>query len=57
MSRASVSHSGRLGNLKVAGLNLELTQTNDFKIDTFSLPSPAFGIIRIGQRLVGSVSG
>ena len=41
MSRAPGSHSGRLGNLKVAGSNLDFTvfkpslsQTNDFKIDT-----------------------
>ena len=41
MSRGPTSHSGRSSNLKVTGLNLDLTafepwlrQTNDFKIDT-----------------------
>ena len=66
MSRAYASRSGRSGNPKVAGSSLDLTvfkpwssQTNDFKIDRayLSLPSPALSIIRIGQGLVGSVSG
>ena len=64
MSRASASHSGRLGNLKVTGSNPDhvvfqpwLSQTNDFKIDTMSLPSLALVIIRIGKGLDdGSVS-
>ena len=34
-----------------------LSQTNEFKIDTCHIPSLAFGIIRIRQGLVGSVSG
>ena len=41
MSRVSASHSGRLGNLKVAGSKLDLavfkpllSSTNDFKIDS-----------------------
>ena len=34
-----------------------LSQTNDVKTDTSSLPSLVFGTIRSGQGLVGSVSG
>ena len=57
MSRAPASGSGRSGNPKIVGSGLscgrvKLSQTNDFKIDGFPLPSLVLSIIRIGRGLV-----
>ena len=55
MSRAPASRSRRQGNLKVAGLSLDIAVFKPWLSQ--ALPSLTLSIIRIGQELVGSVSG